>query len=105
MKEEVESVYLKDDTSFRNIVKEEQARQHLKGQQPKEQLAVAINHWQTMRMLEELRETFTPEQEYSVTIKEHGLIFPPEVCSQLGLYEGQEVKLWIVDKKTIVLNT
>ena len=29
MKEEVESVYLKDDTSFKKNVKQEQARRHL----------------------------------------------------------------------------
>ena len=61
MKEEVESVYLKDDTSFKKIVKQEQASsrsnpenrgRHLKKQQPKEKLVVAINRWQASRMLE-----------------------------------------------------
>jgi hypothetical protein len=103
MKEEVESVYLKDDTSFKKIVKQEQARRHLNKQQPKEKLVVAINRWKMMETLEELRETIMPQQEYSMLIKEHGLTFPLEVCSQLGLYEGQEVKLWIIDGKNVVM--
>ena len=99
MKKAVESVYLKDDTSFREIVKKEQARRHV----AKEKLVVAINRWKVMEMIEELRETIMPQQEYSMLIKEHGLTFPPEVCSQLGLYEGQEVKLWIIDGKNVVM--
>jgi len=55
VKEEVESVHLKDDTSFKEIVRQEQARRRLKGQQPKEKLTVAVKHWQVMRMLEELQ--------------------------------------------------
>ncbi len=103
MKEEVESVYLKDDTSFKKIVKQEQARRHLKKQKPKEKLVVAIKRWQAMQMLEELRETIMPQQEYSMLVREQGLTFPPEVCSQLGLYKGQEVKLWIIDGKNVVM--
>ena len=99
MKEEVESVYLKDDTSFKKIVKQEQARRHV----AEEKLVVAINRWKMMEMLEELRETIMPQQEYSTLVKEHGLTFPPEVCSQLGLYEGQQVKLWIIDGKNVVM--
>lgn len=102
MKEEVKSVYLKDDTSFKEIVKQEQARRHLK-EQPKEKLIVAIKRWQTMQMLEELREASMPEQEYSMLVEEHGLTFPTEVCSQLGLHEGQKVKLWIIDQENIVM--
>ena len=112
MKEEVESVYFKDDASFKKIVKQEQASsrsnpenrgRHLNKQRPKEKLVVAIRRWQAMQMLEELRETTLPQQEYSMLVREQGLTFPPEVCSQLGLYEGQEVKLWVIDGKNVVM--
>jgi len=103
MKEEVESVCLKDDASFKKIVKQEQDRRYQDKQRPKEKLVVAIERWQAMQMLEKLRETIMPRQEYSMFIRKQGLTFPPEVCSQLGLYEGQEVKLWVIDGKNVVL--